>query len=140
VNGRTWDEMLRAGFVSSLAVEDVLTRGFADERPDEVECLRQFTKLMLNELANNARKGNRPGWREMTPQQAVAEVFWHASKAAVTARELSTGHVFAERRRDQIADPFGRPSALREYCADVGTCALMLLDVMHELMPEERST
>jgi hypothetical protein len=85
--------------------------------PDEWDCLTRFSCLMIEELAANNGKGNRPGWLQMDRKEAIGEVHWHASKLAVAAKDFEDG-------------PHPDARYTREFAADVANCALMVLDCM----------
>lgn len=90
----------------------------------ERQAVAAFVTLMVNELAANDSKGNRPGWLQMDRKEAMGEIGWHLAKLQVAAK-----------RRSEIDDAGLRPSTLadegvREYGADVANQAMMALDVM----------
>lgn len=89
--------------------------------PDEIQAVNLFVTEMVEELAANSHKGNRPGWLTMTPAQAVAELLYHAGKLAVAVRQV---------QRDPDPRIQLTEAEVREYAADTANCALMVLDVM----------
>lgn len=105
------------------------TLAWLEAHPVEAEALRRFVGLMADELAANDGKGNRPGWLTMGRKEALAEVHWHASKLAVEAKEASELPLAALRNS-------AAPALVREYAADVANCALMVLDCMGLLLPD----
>lgn len=74
------------------------------------DVLRPFFQLMEKELHANCGKGDRPGWLSMTPQTALLEIYYHASKLQKAVKNNDHG-------------------AIREYSADVANMSMMLLDV-----------
>jgi hypothetical protein len=100
-----------------------------NSRQDEVAALNSFVAFMVEELAANSHKGDRPGWLTMTPQEAIAELLYHAGKLAVAVRQIQS-------------DPDPRlpltAAEVREYAADTANCALMVLDVCGLLMEHTR--
>jgi hypothetical protein len=110
------------------------TLRWLNAHPDEAGLLERFVSMMADELAANNSKGNRPGWLEMDRKAAVAEVHWHASKLAVSAKSASL--------EMSVADPPERGTYIErrradtcEYAADVANCALILLDCMGLILP-----
>lgn len=88
----------------------------------EKETAERFYAFMIEELAANAEKGNRVGWLQMSPAQAVAELLYHAGKLSLAVREVGSGKAPDPRTSGfSIAD-------VREYAAGVANCALMVLD------------
>lgn len=118
------------------------TAMWLEAHPEERALLERFTALMADELAANDGKGNRSSWLQMTRQEAIAEVQWHASKLAVSAKALERGGIdrYSGRGAWDSADfavehgP-GRALATREYAVDVANCALMALDVLGLISP-----
>lgn len=88
----------------------------------EKEVAERFFALMVRELAANDGKGNRPGWLEMRPAEAVAELLYHAGKLSLAVREIGSG-----KTPDPRTSGFSL-SDVREFAADVANCALMVLD------------
>lgn len=105
------------------------TQAWLKRHPAEAILLGRFVMLMADELAANDGKGNRPGWMTMDRKTAVAEVHWHAAKLAVAAKVAGSNpgrgaSVLMQGRHAEAV------SETREFAADVGNCALMLLDVL----------
>lgn len=69
-----------------------------------------FAQLMAKELHANARKGDRPGWLNMSPAVAMLEIYYHAAKLQKAVKD-------------------GDGDRIREYAADVANMSMMLLDV-----------
>lgn len=111
---------------------------WVETRPDEVACLLNFHALMVEELAANAGKGDRPGWRTMNGRDAVSEVFWHAAKLAVSVREYMSSRRLDEERAGALTAQERQQAAerVKEYAADVSNCAMMVVDVLDLLFPE----
>jgi hypothetical protein len=89
-----------------------------DAHPEERYCVEAFVAMMVEELAANNGKGNRPSWLTMDRKTALAEVHWHAAKLAVAAKEAAE-----DPGKSAVRDT-------REFAADVANCALMVLDCM----------
>ena len=105
------------------------------ERVDEVRAFRAYNELMLDELAANAFKGDREGWREYSPEKCLSEIHHHVAKLHVVSVEL------ARRRRGEEPRELPWPSDLEdlvcEFGADVGNCCMQLLDSLDLLdIPE----
>jgi hypothetical protein len=100
-----------------------------DKHPQEWVCVEEFVAMMVEELAANDGKGNRPGWLTMSRKDAIAVVHWHASKLAVAAKEAADvpGKGDSLLRR---ANHDGAVRQTREFAADTANCALMVLDCM----------
>jgi hypothetical protein len=110
--------------------------------PEEQDVVERFVSLMIEELAANNGKGNRPGWLQMDRKEAIGEVHWHAAKLATAAKQLAEGGVRwvddvevsggrIERRRGLKIEHGEAPKdRVREHAADVANCALMVLDCM----------
>jgi hypothetical protein len=90
----------------------------------EQAAVERFVSLMIEELAANDEKGNRPGWLTMTPAEAVAELLYHAGKLSLAVREVGSG-----KAPDPRTAGF-HPADVQEFAADVANCALMVLDCM----------
>ena len=71
--------------------------------------LTPFVALMERELHANSRKGDRDGWRYMSANVGLLEIYWHTAKLSVAVKN---------------ADMAG----IREHSADVANMAMMLLD------------
>jgi hypothetical protein len=77
---------------------------------DELELASQKMRaLMLQELINNRKKGDRPGWRAMQPMALVLEIFHHAAKL----------HAAVIQENDDL---------IKEYAADVANMSMMVID------------
>lgn len=105
-------------------------------RPDEVRVLRTFVGRMEAELAANSHKGDRPGWLDWTPEEALSEVHHHVAKLHVATVELMR----RERGEDPRPLPWeGDPATwVGEYAADTANCCMQLLDVMATSMEERK--
>jgi ribosomal protein L34E len=83
--------------------------------------VQAFGSVMKAELRANARKGGRggpAGWKQgMSHGERVAELHYHASKLTYAERQY--------RNRTEYT-----PGGLKvvEFAADVGNCAMMILD------------
>ncbi|HEY4452362.1 MAG TPA: hypothetical protein VGN13_12305 [Solirubrobacteraceae bacterium] len=72
---------------------------------------------MASELRANVEKGGRGGpygWLGMTPDQRIAELLYHVAKLTYAQRQFLQGD--------------GDASAVLEFAADCGNCALMVVD------------
>lgn len=80
--------------------------------------LRRFASAMRRELEANTDKGGRcgeGGWIEgMSPEQRISELLYHTAKLAYAQRQYLQGDGDAEK--------------VLEFAADVGNCALMVVD------------
>lgn len=80
------------------------------EHGQERECLHRFFARMVEELAANDGKGNRPGWLSMNRKEAMGEIGWHLAKLQVAAKAFEADDA-----------PAG---LVLEYAADVANCSL----------------
>lgn len=95
----------------------------------ELAVAERFFSMMIEELAANDEKGNRPGWLTMTPAEAIAEMLYHAGKLSLAVREVGSGKAPDPRTAGfTIGD-------VHEFAADVANCALMVLDVTEPRAP-----
>lgn len=80
------------------------------------DTLMPFLALMRRELHANSGKGDRPGWRRMSPEVALLEIYWHTAKLSAAVKNNDG-------------------PAIEEHSADVANMAMMLLDVCDGLTP-----
>lgn len=106
--------------LSGEAREWLISRYIAGTREDAIA--ERFYGLMMEELAANDEKGNRPGWLQMSPAQSVAELLYHAGKLSLAVREVGSGKAPDPRTSGFTIED------VREFAADVANCALMVLD------------
>lgn len=99
--------------------------------------MQAFTVMMVHELAANAGKGDRPGWLQMDPETAMAEIWWHSAKLAVAVKEKHEADAALLAVLEEGTEP-PEQAARRageadrkvvEHAADVANMAMMLLDV-----------
>lgn len=78
------------------------------EKYDDV--LLPFLTLMRKELHANSGKGDRVGWKAMTTDEALLEVYYHLAKLQKAVRDDDGARI-------------------QEYSADVANMAMMVLDI-----------
>lgn len=97
--------------------------GLVSDLPDYRELVEPFVKAMVDELEANHYKGAPLPFKELAPEQAVGELFYHTLKVAYMAKHHPDEKV-----------------ALRELTADVANCALiaaLALKASTETSPDE---
>ena len=112
-------------------------RAWLSDNPDAAAALSAFVERMVEEFKANDHKGNRPGWLEMTPQQALAELQHHTAKLSIVVSRLDRAQGGGYGSRASGDPNFqqvpGTPDAVGEYTADVANSARMLADTVGTL-------
>lgn len=123
--GQYWDLAYREGKTGENLAEEAnevlwKLRELVDSKqgpPQKYDdTLIPFLALMRRELHANSGKGDRPGWRRMSPEAALLEIYHHTAKLAKAVKNNDG-------------------PAIEEYSADVANMAMMLLDVCDGLTP-----
>lgn len=106
-------ECALAGY--DLAHREIDTQNYLKLDDKYSEFLKPFLRLMEDELHANSDKGDRDGWLQMTPENALLEIYYHVSKL-------------------QKAMKSGDIELIKEHSADVANMSMMLLDIYNCLV------
>lgn len=109
---------------------DVEVEPEKQQTPDH-QCCTKFAELMKHELDENAAlKKGRASWLKNSAMDHVLQTYYHTGKLQVALKELMMVETSPGTSRSKIEF---LKAQVREYAADVGNHAMMVLDTLEIL-------